>query len=81
MRKYYFLLRVIGYIILWASFDKQGIPVYYIIILALVMELTILINHWLNKYNVSDETRDEVEDMMDDIDINIKDKENGSNKN
>lgn len=73
MRKYYFLLRVVGYCILWASFGKQGIPTYYIIILALVMEVTLLINHWLDKYKVSQKTRDKVEDMLDDIDIKIED--------
>lgn len=73
MRKFYFILRVLGYCILWASFDRQGIPTYYIIILAMVMELTLLINHWLDKYKVSQKTRNKVEDMLDDIDINIKD--------
>ena len=73
MRKHYFTLRVIGYLILGASFHKQGMPLYYLVILALVMEVTLMINRWLDRYKVSQKTRDKVEGMLDDIDIKIED--------
>lgn len=73
MYKYYLLLRIIGYVIIGASFDKHEIPLYYVVILALVMEFTIFINHLLDKYKVSKQTRKKAEKMLNDIDIKIED--------
>ena len=74
MYKYYLILRVIGYCLIGASFDKQGIPLYYVFILAIVMEVSIFINYLLDKYKVSSKTRKKIEDMVNSIDMEIKDK-------
>lgn len=72
MNKTLLIIRLFGYLVIGFSFDKQGISLVYIVVLALVMEVVFFINRLVEKNKLSKESREKVEDMINDIDIKIK---------